>query len=97
MRTHLLLAVAGFVVLLLASFEAEARCVCRCVNGEVRPLCESTLDIPPICAPTICPIVPPSIPPIQAPVIPPIGTEECDMVQVFNPRTNRYEWRRVCR
>jgi hypothetical protein len=33
---------------------------------------------------------------IQAPTIPPIGTSSCAPVQVLNPRTNQYEWRRVC-
>lgn len=35
-----------FVVASIAS--AEARCVCRCVNGEVQPICESAIDLPPI-------------------------------------------------
>ena len=75
---------------------ANASCVCRCVDGEVQALCESTIDIPPICPPKICPIVPPSIEPIQKPTLPPIGTKECRQVQVLNPDTNRYEWRTVC-
>jgi hypothetical protein len=28
------------------------------VNGHVERICDRTIDIPPICAPTICPIVP---------------------------------------
>ena len=87
------------VLLLMAGLlagVANASCVCRCVNGEVRALCESTIDLPPICPPKICPIVPPSIEPIQKPTLPPIGTKECRQVQVLNPDTNRYEWRTVC-
>ena len=75
---------------------AFAGCVCRCVNGSVQAICSSTLDIQPICATQICPIVPPSIAPIQTPAIPPIGTSSCAPVQVLNPRTNQYEWQRVC-
>jgi hypothetical protein len=74
-----------------------AGCVCRCVNGEVRALCSSTLDLEPICSPQICPIVPPSIQPIQAPTLPPLGTQSCSQQQVLNPRTGQYEWRSVCR
>lgn len=89
----------GFV---LASFwsvanESTAACMCRCVNGEVRALCTSSLDIEPICAPTICPITPPSLAPIQVPRVPPIGTTFCRQAQVLNPQTHQYEWREVCR
>ncbi len=76
--------------------DAFAGCICRCVNGAMQGICSSSIDIPPICAPTVCPIVPPSITPIQPPTIPPIGTTSCAPVQVLNPRTNQYEWRRVC-
>lgn len=82
--------------LLLLSPVAEAACVCRCVNGEVKPICEKAIDLPPICSPTICPIVPPRIEPIQRPQIPPIGTKECRQQQVLNPYTRQYEWKTVC-
>jgi hypothetical protein len=82
---------------LLASTSAYAQCVCRCVNGTVQPLCRSSLDMPPICAPQICPIVPPSIQPIQPPTIPPIGTTACRKVPVFMPHLGRHEWVTVCR
>ena len=74
-----------------------ADCTCQCVNGEVRPLCSSTLDIPPICAPRICPITPPSIAPINPPRIPPIGTMKCTMKQVYNEHTGQYEWKQICK
>lgn len=93
-KTKLLAAIAlslGFVG------AASAQCVCRCVDGRVQPICRSSLDIPPICAPQICRIVPPSIAPIPSPGIPPIGTSGCRQAQVFNPITGRYEWRTVCR
>ena len=85
------------LVLLALPWGAEASCVCRCVNGEMRALCSSSLDIAPICPPTICPITPPSIAPIQTPRVPPVGTTACRQVQVFNQRTGQYEWREVCR
>ena len=84
----------AFTVLLVG--HADASCVCRCVDGEVQPLCSSSADLPPICAPTICGIVPPSVAPIQAPVLPPIGTSSCSSRQVLNPATNHYERRPVC-
>jgi len=79
------------------SNDARAACVCRCVNGSMRALCSSSIDLPPICAPQVCPLTPPSIAPIQPPRVPPIGTTYCRQVQVVNPHTGRYEWREVCR
>jgi len=74
-----------------------AACECVCLNGEVQAICDSTLDIRPICPPRICPIVTPSIPPIDTPRIPPIGTKECKNEQVYNEQSRRYEWQRICR
>jgi hypothetical protein len=86
----------GIAVTVLLTANADASCVCRCVDGEVQPLCSSSIDLPPICAPAICTIVPPSIAPIQNPGIPPLGTSSCSPRQVLNPATNQYEWRSIC-
>lgn len=96
-RRCVLFAIAFVAMVFLLPADALARCVCRCVGEEVQALCDSTLDIPPICPPKICPIAPPSIPPIGPPSIPPIGTERCWQEQILNPYTGRYEWHRVCR
>ncbi len=77
--------------------DAAANCVCRCVNGEMQPLCSNAVDLPPICPPQVCAITPPSIAPIPQPRVPPIGTTNCRQAQVQNPRTGQYEWRTVCR
>jgi len=88
---------AALALAMLWSGVVSAECICRCVNGEVRPICRSSLDVPPPCAPQVCPIVPPSIAPIAAPRVPPVGTTSCRQVQVYNPRTMQHEWREVCR
>jgi hypothetical protein len=75
---------------------AHADCVCRCVNGQVRPICSNALDLPPICAPQLCALTPPSIAPLQMPSIPPLGTQNCREAQVLNPYSGRYEWRTLC-
>lgn len=75
---------------------ASAACVCRCVGGEMQPICSSSIDLPPICPPTVCGIVPPSVAPLQAPTIPPIGTSQCRQRQVMNPYTRQYEWHSIC-
>jgi hypothetical protein len=75
---------------------ADAGCRCACVNGEVRALCSSTIDLEPICPPRICPLVPPAIEPLPSLRLPPLGTSECRMAQVLNPWSRRYEWKEVC-
>ena len=84
----------GFAIFLTT--KSDAACVCRCVDGEMQPLCSSSIDLPPICPPTICSLVPPSIAPIQPPGIRPLGTSRCAQRQVLNPSTHQYEWRSVC-
>ena len=74
----------------------QAGCTCQCVNGEIQPLCNSALDIPPICMPTICPIMMPSIAPIEMPRIPLIGTSSCRQARICDQWGN-YRWQEVCR
>jgi len=71
-------------------------CECICVNGSVRAICSSTIDIAPICSPSICPIMQPSIKPIASPKIAPIGTKQCSMQQVYNSNLSKYEWKNLC-
>ncbi|HTP77281.1 MAG TPA: hypothetical protein VMJ73_09900 [Rhizomicrobium sp.] len=76
---------------------ARANCTCACINGKVEPLCTSTLEVKPYCAPTICPAPPAANPPASLATIPPPGTSSCKLDQYWNAITNHYEWRRVCR
>ena len=76
--------------------ESQAACVCRCIDGEMQPLCESSVDVPPICPVTVCAMVPPAVRPIQPLGLPPLGTSQCSQRQVLNPATRQYEWRSVC-
>ncbi len=75
----------------------NANCVCRCVNGNMEALCSSSIDMRPICSPTICPIVPPSVTPIQTPTVPPVGTSSCAPEQVYDSNTGGYKWATICR
>jgi hypothetical protein len=90
---RLILAVVFSIVLAVG---AEGSCACQCVDGEMQPLCTSSIDVPPICAMTVCSLAPPSVAPIQPMPLPPLGTSECAQHQVFNPAIRRYEWRTVC-
>ena len=94
-ETAMRMVLAVIFALVLAA-QAEASCQCRCVDGEMQPLCSSPIDIPPICPATICMLPPPSIAPIQPARIPPLGTSQCSQQQVLNPHTHQYEWRSIC-
>ena len=86
-----------FVLILVFSKLTYGACECVCVSGEVEALCESTVEIKPICAPQVCPIQLPSIKPIPAPTVPPVGTSKCEQKQVYNNSTHRYEWETICK
>lgn len=73
-----------------------AECVCSCVNGKVEAICQSSVDVQPVCPPRICPITPPAVSPINPPTMPPVGMSSCNMKQVYNNNTRNYEWQQVC-
>jgi hypothetical protein len=79
---------------LVFSGQSEAACVCQCVNGQMRPLCSSSLDLPPICPLQLCPMVPPALAPLPPMQLPPLGTSNCRNVQVWNGY--QYVWRVIC-
>jgi hypothetical protein len=89
--------VMGFAMIgLMGAGIASAECECACVNGTVQAICQSAIDLQPICAPTICPITPPAVTPIMAPQVPPIGTSQCAPRQVYDPATGQYVWQDLC-
>ena len=91
MRTLL----ATVALLLIAITESDAACTCQCVNGEMQPLCSSSIDLVPICPPTICPLAMPSIAPLAPLTLPPLGTTSCRMAQVCDAFGN-CRWQQVC-
>jgi hypothetical protein len=99
MRYLALLTIAvAATVLLPDSTEAGCRWEWLCDasgNCAQAPICDSTLDIPPVRPPQIKPIVPPSIKPIAPPTIPPIGTRNCDQVRRCDAYGNCV-WDTVC-
>jgi len=84
------------VIVLLSASAAHASCTCQCVNGQMQPLCSSSIDLPPICPPAICPIMSPSIAPINPPTLPPLGTSACRQARVCDMFGN-CQWQQVCR
>lgn len=93
MKLYSILVVA---LLAVTPLTAVANCICRCVDGEMQPICSRAIDLQPICPPAICPIMPPSITPIQPLTIPPLGTTNCAPARVLNPYTHQYTWQRLC-
>jgi hypothetical protein len=75
---------------------ASSECYCTCMNGRNQPLCDSSMDLRPICAPKVCPIEPPSLKPINPPTLPPLGTRECRQEQVWDHNYGKYVWKKVC-
>jgi hypothetical protein len=93
----LVLLVVSAAVAYPVSAQSNGSCTCMCVNGEVEPVCHSSIDMPTVCAPRVCSIVPPSVQPIDPPTVPPVGTNECKSEQVYNENTGQYEWKEICR
>lgn len=83
------------ILLLVLPPSARAECICQCVNGQMRPLCDNSMDMRPICPMTICPMASPSITPIQPPMIPPIGTSNCRQARICDAFGN-CRWQTVC-
>jgi hypothetical protein len=86
----------ALALLLPGGATANAACSCQCVDGQVQPLCQSAIDLPPVCAPTICPIAAPSLPPLTPPILAPLGTSQCSQAQICDPSGN-CQWQQVCR
>ncbi len=82
--------------LLLASGAAHASCACQCVDGQMQPLCDSAIDLPPLCPPTTCPLTAPSLAPLYPLKLPPLGTSHCRQARVCDASGN-CRWQRVCR
>lgn len=97
MKVIKIVAIFATTSILFSVNVVSAACVCRCVNGSMEALCSSSIDMRPICPPTVCPIVPPSVMPTQTPTIPPIGTSSCTQEQVYDANSDTYQWKTICR
>src|SRR5450759_5349917 len=41
-------------ITLMVSTLGHARCFCQCVDGRMQPLCDTSSDVRPACAPSLC-------------------------------------------
>jgi hypothetical protein len=74
---------------------ADASCVCACVDGHMQPICQSAIDLPPLCPLALCPLVQLSIAPLPPLTLPPLGTSQCRQARVCD-RSGECLWRPVC-
>jgi hypothetical protein len=85
---------AGLALLLLGG-AADASCVCECVDGHMQPICQSAIDLPPLCPLTLCPLAPLAIAPLPPLTLPPLGTSQCRQARVCD-RFGNCRWQPVC-
>ncbi len=87
-------------LLLSVTSTASARCTWEwdCTTGTCKqvPVCDSTLDLPPIKPLELPPLVLPPVKPLDPLVIPPIGTGRCGTEYLCNA-TGQCRWESVCR
>jgi hypothetical protein len=86
----------AFTLLLLGSATANAACTCQCVDGQMQPLCENSMELPPLCPLAICPLTPRSIAPLNPRTLSPLGTSQCQQAQVCD-RSGNCLWQQACR
>ena len=89
----------GIALIFPTSSEAGCRWEWLCdASGDCiqAPVCDSTVEVPPVRPPEVAPVVPPDITPITPPTIPPIGTTDCHQVRRCDD-DGTCVWDTVCR
>jgi hypothetical protein len=85
----------ALVLVLIGSAAAHADCTCQCVDGQMQPVCDSGVNRPMICRPTVCRPPKPSVAPVIPPIVQPLdGT--CKQAQVCDP-AGKCTWEQICR
>ncbi|QDH17402.1 hypothetical protein [Swingsia samuiensis] len=92
-----LLPILFILGLSLSSAHAECEWKWDCSGGQCRqvPLCDNSIDLPPVRPPEVAPIAPPSIEPINLPTVPPVGTSKCHMANICDGSGDCH-WQQVC-
>lgn len=86
-----------FAMILGAASVASADCECYCIDGEVASVCETAMDLEPVCSALICPPLPLEPEPIPDLVQVPVGATECRQHQVYDKFMDKYEWVMLCK
>jgi len=83
-------ALGVFVLAVAFAAPADAACTCLCVNGKPKAQCPSVLETPPLCPVSVCAGARTAAPPMST-------REDCQVVQVINPDTQRVERKKMCK
>jgi hypothetical protein len=83
-------------LLLIGGSAAEAACTCQCVDGQIQPVCDSGINRPMVCPPTVCRPPEPSVAPVIPPNVQSLGGSECKQAQVCDA-SGKCTWEQVCR
>jgi hypothetical protein len=78
--------------LLFMALPAQAECVCKCLAGQVKAVCDNPRELRPLCASHPCPIKPPVSENITSP-----AKTDCVAQKVYNPFTGAYENKLLCK
>ncbi len=89
MSKYVFLAALGLAALTAAG-SAEAACTCACVAGKPKAQCPSVFEVAPSCPASVCSSAQPAAPPMTK-------RENCEVVQVLDPQTQKVERRMVCK
>jgi hypothetical protein len=92
MSARLLLVITALAASMYAT-ETFAGCYCTCVDGQLRPACSNSYDIPPICPTTTCARSTTSS--LGAPPL--AGSRSSCRDQRVCDAFQRCEWKTVCR
>ena len=86
----------ALALLLIGGNAAKADCTCRCVDGQMQPVCDSGINPPKVCPPTVCRPPKPSVAPVIPSNVLPLGGSECKQAQVCDA-SGECTWEQVCR
>jgi hypothetical protein len=84
----------ALALLSIGGSAAEAACACQCVDGQMQPVCDSGINRPMVCPPTVCRPPRPSVAPVIPPL--PLGGSQCKQAQVCDA-AGKCTWEQVCR
>jgi hypothetical protein len=86
----------ALALFLIGGRAAEAACTCRCVDGQMQPVCDDGINWPMVCRPTVCRPPKPSVVPVIPPNLLPLGGSVCKQAQVCDT-SGKCTWEQVCR
>jgi len=83
----------------LFSYQLHAECRCSCINGQSRNICSNSYDLQQNCGIILCPVPPTPLVPKRpgARTIPLPIDHPCQSIDVYQQKTDTYEWQIYCK